>query len=57
MMPEDPIILLSFVNTQLRDNFDSLDAFCKAFETDKTGLMEKLGELDYHYDEAANRFT
>ena len=29
MLPQDPFILLSFVNTQLRDRFDSLEALCE----------------------------
>ena len=28
MIPKDPVILLSYVNTQLRDYYDSLEALC-----------------------------
>ena len=28
MIPKDPMILLSYVNTQLRDYYDSLEALC-----------------------------
>ncbi|MDY5783285.1 MAG: DUF4250 family protein, partial [Gemmiger sp.] len=28
MLPADPIILLSYVNTKLRDRDESLDEFC-----------------------------
>ncbi len=27
-LPEDPVMLLSFVNTKLRDQYASLDALC-----------------------------
>ena len=27
-LPQDPIMLLSYVNTQLRDHYVSLDDFC-----------------------------
>ena len=29
MIPKDPVMLLSYVNTQLRDYYDSLDDFLK----------------------------
>ena len=29
-LPKDPVILLSYINTQLRDFYPSLDAFCEA---------------------------
>lgn len=28
MIPKDPMILLSYVNTQLRDYYESLEALC-----------------------------
>ena len=27
-LPKDPVMLLSYLNTQLRDNYDSLEALC-----------------------------
>ena len=33
-LPKDPIILLSYVNTQLRDNYNSLEEMCQALDTD-----------------------
>ena len=34
-LPKDPVILLSFVNTQLRDFYENLDDFCSAHDCDK----------------------
>ena len=64
MLPKDPIILLSFVNTQLRDNYASLDDMCKALSggkvTSSTVLKQKLipdlKKIDYEYDETSNQF-
>ena len=28
VLPEDPMILFSFINTKLRDNYASLDELC-----------------------------
>ncbi len=56
-LPKDPVILLSFVNTQLRDNYASLEELCKAFDADATSLCATLAKLDYHYDKASNSFV
>lgn len=55
-LPKDPVILLSFVNTQLRDNYSSLAELCKAFDADETELKNKLKAINYEYDEATNSF-
>lgn len=56
-LPEDPVMLLSYVNTQLRDNYASLDDFCKALGVEQSALEEKLRTIDYSYDAAANSFV
>ena len=55
-LPKDPMLLLSVVNTALRDEFTSLDSFCSAKGIDKNELTEKLGAIDYVYDPEQNRF-
>ena len=56
-LPSDPIILLSYVNTQLRDNCSSLDELCRSLDADKNEITQKLEALGYKYDETSNRFT
>ena len=56
MIPKDPMILLSYVNTQLRDYYDSLDALCSCRGLNKKELLEKVEGIDYHYSESENRF-
>ena len=56
-MPNDPVILLSYVNTQLRDFHSSLDDFCKAFQLNETVLRQKLQNIDYEYDATLNQFV
>lgn len=56
MLPKDPVILLSFVNTKLRDEFESLEALCAALDADAQTLTDTLAGLDYHYDSARNQF-
>ena len=47
MLPKDPFMLLSAVNTKLRDEFDSLDALCAALDLDRAALEEKLASLGF----------
>lgn len=56
MLPQDPNMLLSYVNTKLRDEFDSLDALCGELNVEAAELMEKLSAAGYAYDGAANQF-
>ena len=57
MLPNQPMILLSFVNTKLRDDFSSLDAFCEDFQVARDEIEEKLASIDYEYDEELNKFV
>lgn len=56
-LPKDPVMLLSFTNTQLRDFYKDLDDFCLAFQADKKELTKKLLSIDYSYDAAVNQFV
>ena len=57
MMPKDPAMLLSFVNTKLRDFYGSLDEFCEDFEISREELEQKLISIDYRYDAERNQFV
>lgn len=57
MIPKDPVMILSYVNTQLRDFYSSLDVFCEDRGLDRRELEDKLGTIDYAYDPAANQFV
>ena len=56
MLPNDPMILLSWVNTRLRDEYASLDALCEDQDADRTELERKLEAVGFVYDPAQNRF-
>ena len=55
--PEDPVMLLSFVNTKLRDQYASLDALCDDLDAPRAALEAKLGEIGYFYNAKENRFA
>ena len=48
--PIDPIMLLSVLNTHLRDYFASLDFLCEEVGLNKQEVIDKLAAIDYHYD-------
>ena len=56
MIPKDPVILLSYVNTQLRDYYESLEALCTCRGIKKKDLISQLDQIDYHYDSDINQF-
>lgn len=55
-LPNDPIILLSYINTQLRDNYPSLEELCSSLHLNQEELCEKLASAGYAYNKAANQF-
>lgn len=55
-LPEDPFMLFSFVNTQLRDRYSSLDELCDDMQVDKQLLLEKLREAGFEYNVEQNKF-
>lgn len=57
MIPKDPYILLSFVNTKLRDEYGSLEELCAALDADEAALRKTLAALNRAYDAARNQFV
>lgn len=57
MIPNDPVMLLSYVNLKLRDYYDGLDKLCEELSIRKEDIIKKLASIDYHYDEERNQFV
>lgn len=57
MIPNDPFILLSYVNTQLRDFYPTLEEMCKSLRLKEEELIKKLENIDYYYDADLNQFA
>lgn len=56
MIPNDPNILVSFINMKLRDFYSSLDNLCDDLDISKSELEEKLQKIDYIYSQEHNQF-
>ena len=52
----DPVILLSFINTRLRDEYSSLNLLCSDLDLDEEILKNKLHDIDYEYNKDINQF-
>jgi len=57
MIPKDPVILLGYVNTLLRDYYNSLEELCTCRGMDKEKLIQSLEVIDYCYDCEENQFV
>ena len=57
MLPNDPVILLSVINTKLRDNYKNLDLLCDDLGTNKEEIVNKLKYIGYEYNDKLNKFV
>lgn len=55
-LPNDPFILLSYINTKLRDDYRSLDALCDDLDVDRASLEKKLASASFEYLPEINQF-
>lgn len=57
MIPNDPFILFSYINTKLRDNYKTLEALCDDLELDEAELCQKIASIGYNYNAQQNKFV
>jgi len=55
-LPNDPVIMLSVVNTLLRDKYSSLEELAKTENLSAKDISDRLEIIDYRYDEGSNQF-
>lgn len=56
MLPQDPIMLLSVINTKLRDEYPDMDELCASLDIDRKQLEKKLEDAGFKYDKTINQF-
>ncbi|MEY8395241.1 DUF4250 domain-containing protein [Lachnospiraceae bacterium 45-P1] len=56
-IPKDPAMLLSYINTQLRDFYPSMSELCKALSISKEEVDRTLASIDYRYEEDRNQYV
>lgn len=55
-LPKDPVMLLSVVNTKLRDFYPNIEELASAEGVSAEAIIKKLETINYTYDETRNRF-
>lgn len=55
-LPKDPFMLLSVINTKLRDDYTSLDELCASLDVEKTELLRILANAGFTYMPEINQF-
>lgn len=55
-LPEDPMMLYSFINMKLRDFYPSLDALCEDMNVEKEVIVRTLTRVGFEYNPERNRF-
>ena len=55
-LPQDPFILVSYINTLLRDRYSSLDELCSDLDINCAELEAKLRDIGMQYSALNNRF-
>lgn len=56
MIPNDPNMLISFVNMKLRDFYPSLEAMCDDLDVSQEEIETKLNSINYTYNPEKNKF-
>lgn len=57
MIPKDPVMLLSFLNLKLRDQYDSLADLCEDLGLSEDEITDKLANINYTYNKESNQFV
>ena len=55
-LPEDPMMLYSFINMKLRDFYPSLDALCEDMNVERDEIVRTLKTVGFESNPVRNRF-
>ena len=53
---KDPYLLVSLLNTTLRDESSSLGDLCQTYNLNRKQIEEKMASIDYYYNQESNQF-
>lgn len=56
-IPNDPVMMLSYLNTQLRDFYSDIHDLCKSLDLSEEEIVKRLKSIDYEYDASRNQFV
>ena len=56
ILPKDPVMLMSFVNMKLRDEYTTLEDFCSAYALDESKLKATLEAAGFEWMPGIRQF-
>ena len=56
-IPKDPVMLLSYVNLELRDFYPDLEELCRSLDIEREELEKTMASIGSEYDPKSNRFV
>lgn len=54
--PKDPVMLLSWLNMKLRDQYEDLADLCYDYHIPMQDIVDKMEAIGYHYTYKSNQF-
>jgi len=54
---KDPYLLLSIINTKLRDEAETLQDLCLTYDKNIEDITSRLETIGYRYDDKHNQFV
>ncbi|MFI3277665.1 MAG: DUF4250 domain-containing protein [Rikenellaceae bacterium] len=54
-IPKDPMMLYSFINMKLRDQYCNLDELCEDMGVDRSEIVGILSSAGFEYNEELNK--
>lgn len=55
-LPNEPVMLLSVINTMLRDKYSSFDDLCEDIDISADEIINELEAIGYSYNSKLNKF-
>ena len=55
-LPQDPAMLMSFLNMKLRDDYGSLEQLCDDLDLDADEILARMKDAGFEYSAENNRF-
>lgn len=55
-LPQDKMMLMSFINMKLRDEYSNLDDLCQGLSIDRKWLEGELAKIGMEYSSETNKF-
>ncbi|MCR5054099.1 MAG: DUF4250 domain-containing protein [Lachnospiraceae bacterium] len=56
-IPKDNMMLISVINTALRDKYPSLNELCTSESLNEKEISDRMMSVGYEYDPVNNRFV